>query len=140
MKRLSLILSLLFAVSFTCAAQSSDDSTITISGNVVDEDGKPLNQAIIELIKQDTLFSGAVSDSLGNYALFRNIPSTPTEYTIIVRPSLKQCASFPIRLSNSDHYILKKLTLLSSSNSLKCEHARWIQMNGTNYELIKTAH
>lgn len=81
MIRLNLILSLLFAVSFTCAAQLNNDSTVSISGQVVDENDEPLINAAIQLLdNNDKAVSKTVTDFDGNY-LIRDISSN-NMYTI----------------------------------------------------------
>lgn len=70
MKRLSLILSLLFAVSFTCAAQSSNDSTYAvIKGQVLYKKRKPLANAAVKLSLGGIVKAGVVTDDNGNYTL-----------------------------------------------------------------------
>ena len=60
MKKLSLITMLLIACSI-CAAQ-----TVNVSGNVKDEQGKPVHYAFV---KNDKLTTATYTDSLGNFSL-----------------------------------------------------------------------
>lgn len=84
MKRLSLILSFLFAVSFTCAAQSTNDSTITISGRVVDEDGEPVINALVELLdSNNTILQTTNTDYDGEYLL--QVDNSNITYKVMVK-------------------------------------------------------
>lgn len=96
MKRLSLILSLLFAVSFTCAAQSTNDSTITISGKVVDENGEPLINAAIQLLDSSSVIvQQTVTDYDGNY-LIQNV-NIDNMYSVAARyPGMKTSIAIDI--------------------------------------------
>ncbi len=84
MKHLSLILSFLFAISFTCTAQSNNDSIITISGKVVDEDSEPVINALVELLdSNNTALQTTNTDYDDEYLL--QVGNSKITYKIMVR-------------------------------------------------------
>lgn len=126
MKRLSLILSLLFAVSFTCAAQLNNDSTVTISGQVVDENDEPLiNAAVYLLNSSNNHIQKTVTDFDGNYVLDSinrdNVYKLEVRYSGMkksietgISPIENEVINFKMqqtRNNNVDEYVYKRYTI-----------------------------
>lgn len=117
MKRLSLILSFLFAVSFTCAAQSNNDSTITISGRVVDKNNEPLINAAIQLLDSNSVIvQQTITDYDGNY-LIQNV-NIDNKYSLAVR-YLGMKTSMVININTTNDEILN-FKMEPQENIRKC--------------------